>query len=130
MVSNIGVAYAHKAGRQFFLAVLRSKRCSTQSFFLVPIESWEHTFFVNSRGTFLCHMRAEIQIIIQGRGGKDHRGLRSRSPRQVTLFRILSVFTDIITIAVWPTSTAYGASAAAVHRLTQNSGITCVYYLL
>ncbi|KAK0452102.1 uncharacterized protein EV420DRAFT_1630424 [Desarmillaria tabescens] len=59
----------------------------------MPVETWDHTFAVNSRGAFLCYKHAAIQMIAQGHG------------------------------ALWPTGAAYGASAAAVRGLTQSAAL-------
>ncbi|OJA10261.1 hypothetical protein AZE42_08917 [Rhizopogon vesiculosus] len=34
------------------------------------VESWDHTFSVNARGSYLCYKYAAMQMIQQGRGGR------------------------------------------------------------
>ncbi|KAG0692254.1 hypothetical protein DFH29DRAFT_970841 [Suillus ampliporus] len=65
------------------------------------VESWDHTFAVNARGTYLCYKYAAMQMIEQGRGG-----------------RIIGASSLVGKIA-FPYHDSYAASKYAVRGLTQ-----------
>ncbi|KAG0691865.1 hypothetical protein DFH29DRAFT_974583 [Suillus ampliporus] len=65
------------------------------------VESWDRTFAVNARGTYLCYKYAAMQMIDQGRGG-----------------RIIGASSIVGKIA-FPCNDSYVASKFAVRGLTQ-----------
>ncbi|KAG0695334.1 hypothetical protein DFH29DRAFT_956069 [Suillus ampliporus] len=68
---------------------------------LATVESWDHTFAVNARGTYLCYKYAAMQMIDQGRGG-----------------RIIGASSVLGKIA-FPYNDSYVASKFAIRGLTQ-----------
>ncbi|KAG1813604.1 uncharacterized protein BJ212DRAFT_1447819 [Suillus subaureus] len=65
------------------------------------VESWDHIFSVNARGTYLCHKYAAMQMIEQGRGSQ---------------------------IIGFPYSSSYAASKFAIRGLTQAAAIELGQY--
>lgn len=74
------------------------------------VESWDHTFSVNTRGPYLCYKYAAMQMIEQRRGG-----------------RIIGA-SSIVGKMGFPYNSAYTASKFAIRGLTQAAAVELGQY--